>query len=80
MIQIVLSREQVTAIRDAVGGIELLDSEGHPIGIVSTGVTAEDLRIVRERMASNEPGLPLQDLLERLRALRPAADPWQSTP
>jgi hypothetical protein len=73
MVQIVLSTEQAKVIQQAVDGIELLDPDGHPVGIVTTGFTAEDLRTVRQRMASNEPGLPLEQLLERLQSRRSEA-------
>ena len=68
MVQLVLSTEQARAIHNAIDGIELLDPAGHPIGVVNTGVTAEDLRVVRERVAANEPGISVDELLERVRA------------
>ena len=67
MVQIVLSPEQANAIHDAVDGIELLGPDRRPIGIVNTGITAEDIATVRQRIASNKPGVPIQDLLGRLR-------------
>jgi hypothetical protein len=70
MVQVVLSNAQLQAIRNAIDGIELVDADGLTIGLVDTGVTTDDLRIVRERMAANEPGLSLTELLDRVRAHR----------
>lgn len=69
MIRIVMNDEQAKAISECREGIELVDSSGKRVRYLSPPSVEDEIRIAKERLASNQERVPSSVVLERLRAL-----------
>jgi hypothetical protein len=66
MIRIVATAEQIRQLNEADDLIELVDENGKRLGVVAKEVDLEDIRIARERLASDQPRLSYADVLDHL--------------
>ena len=66
MTQIILDDQQAKTISEAGGLIELLDRHGRSLGVISTGISAEDIAIAKARSAANEQKHSTHDVLNHL--------------
>lgn len=69
MIRIVATAEQIRQLKNASEGIELVDENGNRIGIVALEVDLEDIRIVRDRLKSDQPRWSYAEVLEHVHSL-----------
>jgi len=69
MIQITLTPEQVQAICDATGDVEMIDGAGNRIGYVHPLFTRQELAEAKRCAASSEERRTTVQVLERIRAL-----------
>ena len=70
MTVIVLNDEQVQALNESVGDIELQDATGHSLGIIAHrathSFTPEEIAESKRRAHSGGPWLTTKELLERM--------------
>ncbi|MEK6261206.1 MAG: hypothetical protein AABP62_21610 [Planctomycetota bacterium] len=66
MTVIVLNDEQVKALNESAGDVELQDASGHSLGVVSHSFTAEEIAEAKRRARSGGPWLTTKELLERI--------------
>ena len=68
MTVIVLNDEQVHALNESTGDVELQDAKGHSLGIVTHSFTPEEIAEAKRRARSGGPCLTTKELLERITA------------
>lgn len=68
MIRIVATEEQARKIREAQESVEIVDPLGNRLGYFARAFSDEDLRLARERLASNEQRRSTKMVVERLQS------------
>ena len=66
MTVIVLNDEQVQALNQSAGDVELQDATGHSLGIVTHSFTPEEIAEAKRRARSGGPWLTTKELLQRM--------------
>jgi CRISPR/Cas system-associated endonuclease Cas1 len=69
MTEITLTDDQVKVLSQSAGTVVFCDSQGRPLGYLAHGWTAEDIRLAKQSLASNEPRYTTAQVLEHLRSL-----------
>jgi hypothetical protein len=69
MVQIVATAEQIRQMQNATDGVELIDENGNRLGIVAREIDLQDVRIARERLASDQHRLSYAGVIDHLRGL-----------
>lgn len=69
MVQVVATADQAKLFAEAKGSIEIVDPYGNRLGYFARPFADEDIRIAKERLASNEPRLTTAEVLENLQKL-----------
>ena len=69
MVKIVATEDQIRQINKAAETIEFVDAAGNRLGVLAKSADLEDIRIARERLASDEDRLPYSAVLEHLASL-----------
>jgi hypothetical protein len=69
MVKIVATEDQVRQMNDADEAIEFVDAAGNRLGVIAKSSDLEDIRIARQRLASDEERLPYSAVLEHLASL-----------
>ena len=69
MPHIVVDDDQAKMISQSTESIEIRDRSGKHLGYVAHGFTEEDIAIAKQRMASDEPRYPTEQVLDHLRSL-----------
>lgn len=69
MIRIVVNDEQAKAITERRESVEIVDASGKRVGYLPPPSVEDEIRIAKERLASNQERVPSSVVLERLRAL-----------
>ncbi len=74
MTQLTLNDDQVAAIRQSAGGVELCDRSGAVVGYATPRAiaTPEEIAEAHRRLASNEPCYTTAEVLDYLRSLEQA--------
>ena len=68
MTVIVLNDEQVQALNEASGDVELQDRTGHSLGLVSHSFTTAEIEEAKQMSRTNGPWLTTKELLARITA------------
>ena len=71
MVQIVATDELAKQLEEAEGVVELVDSSGRRLGMLTRPPNDEDIRIARERLVANRPGMTTDELVKRIIAVKP---------
>ena len=66
MTVIVLNDEQVQALNEASGDVELQDRTGHSLGLMTHSFTAAEIEAAKRMSRTNGPWLTTQELLARV--------------
>lgn len=69
MVQIVATPDQVKVLAETNESVEIVDANGKRLGYIARPFTSEDIRIAKERLASDEPRYTTEQVLEHLRKL-----------
>jgi hypothetical protein len=69
MIQIVATEEQAKKMAEARETVEIVDAKGNRLGYFARPFSEDDVRIARERLASNEERRPSKSVIERLKSM-----------
>jgi len=69
MIQIILNDDQLKAVQDAAGSVELRDQRGRIVGYVSRPPSATVIAEARRRLDSEGPWYTTQQVLDHLQSL-----------
>ena len=69
MIQIILNEDQLKAVQDAAGSVELRDQRGRIVGYVSRPPSAAVIAEARRRLTSEGPWYTTQQVLDHLQSL-----------
>ena len=69
MIRVVATEEQARRIVEARETVEIVDPLGNRLGYFARPFSDEDLRIARERLASNEERRSTKTVVERLKSM-----------
>lgn len=69
MVQVVATADQAKLFAESKGSIEIVDANGKRLGYFARPFTDEDIRIAKERLASNERRLTTAEVLDNLRKL-----------
>jgi len=69
MVKIVATEDQVRQMNDADEAIEFVDAAGNRLGVIAKASDLEDIRIARQRLASDEERLPYSAVLDHLASL-----------
>ena len=69
MIQIVVNADQAKQMSEARDSVEFVDENGKRLGYFARPFTDDDIRIAKERLASDEPRYTTEEVLEHLRKL-----------
>jgi hypothetical protein len=69
MSQIILSDEQLKAVRAATDAIAIRDQEGHLIGYVARPPSPEEISEAKRRLQSNGPWYSTAEVLDHLKSL-----------
>ena len=69
MVRIVATDEQAKKIAEAKGNVEIVDSKGNRIGYFSLLFADEDIRIAKERLASDERRKSTKDVIDKLQSM-----------
>ncbi len=69
MVRIVATEDQIRQMNAAREAIEFVDAAGNRLGIFAKSSDLEDIRIARQRLASNEERLPYSEVLAHLASL-----------
>jgi len=70
MAQIIVSDDQARVIGEAGEDVEIRDRWGNHLGYVVHGFTDEDVAIAKRRLASDQPRLTTQQVLEHIHSLK----------
>jgi hypothetical protein len=65
----VVDDQQAELIAEATEFLEIRDPRGKHLGYVAHGFADEDIAIARQRLASDAPRYPTQQVLDHLRSL-----------
>jgi hypothetical protein len=66
MVKIVATEEQIRQIAEAKESVEFVDASGNRLGVFARAADLDDIRISRERLASDDERLPYSALLDHL--------------
>lgn len=69
MNHIVVDEQTARAISEAGETVEVRDSQGRHLGVLSRGVSERDIALAQERLASDAPRYTTKEVLDRLRSL-----------
>jgi hypothetical protein len=69
MVRILATDDQIRQMNEADETIEFVDAAGIRLGVFAKSADLEDLRIARERLASDEDRLPYSAVLDYLASL-----------
>ena len=69
MVQIVATEDQAKLLSQASESVEIVDVNGHRLGYFARPFTDDDIKIAKERLASNEPRQTTAQVLQHLRDL-----------
>ena len=69
MVQIVATPDQVKLFAEARDSVEIIDANGNRIGYFAKPFSDDDIRLARDRLASDEPRYTTEQVLEHLREL-----------
>ncbi len=72
MVQIVADEQLLRELEKVEGIIELVDASGNCVGIITRPPSADDVRIVKERLQSNGPRYTTKQVLSHLKSLEDA--------
>ncbi len=68
MVQIVATSDLAKQLANVEGVVELVDENGNRLGVLTRPPSSEDVRIAKERRATNNPGMTTEELIQRLNA------------
>lgn len=69
MVQIIATDQLLRELENAEGNVEFVDANGKRLGTLVRPPSDDDIRIAKERLASNEPRYTTEQVLEHLRKL-----------
>jgi hypothetical protein len=69
MIRIVVQEDFAEQIRQSDGPIELVDDQGHRVGIVRRPPTEQEIQFAKGRVGSKGPTLTVDELIAKVEAL-----------
>jgi len=69
MVKIVATEDQIRQMNAADETIEFVDAAGNRLGVIARSSDLEDIRIARQRLASNGERLPNSSVLKHLASL-----------
>ncbi len=69
MLEIVLTQEQAQVVASALKPVQVRDESGNVLGIIAPAWTEADIEDALRRLASDEPRLSFQQVMEHLRSL-----------
>ena len=69
MVQVVATADQAKLFAEAGGSVEIVDASGKRLGYFARPFTDEDVRIAKERLASDEPRYTTAEVMDHLRQL-----------
>jgi hypothetical protein len=72
MIRIIATEEQAKKIAEARESVEIVDTNGKRLGYFARPFSETELRIARERLASDEERRPTTVVINRLHSLKDA--------
>ena len=69
MVQIVVQKDVAEQIRKSEGQIELIDDQGHRVGVVLRPPTEDEISTAKARLGSDGPKLIVDELIAKVEAL-----------
>ncbi|MEX2142832.1 MAG: hypothetical protein WD894_26485 [Pirellulales bacterium] len=69
MPHIVVDDQQARLITESSSNLEIRDQHGRRLGYVAHGFSDQDIALAKTRLASDEPRLTTQQVLDHLRSL-----------
>ncbi len=69
MVKIVATEEQLRVLTESKESVEFVDSAGNRLGVLARNTDIEDIRIARDRLASDDERLPYSAVLDHLSTL-----------
>jgi hypothetical protein len=69
MVQVVVTADQAKLFAEAQESVEIVDGNGNRLGFFARPFTGDDIRLAKQRLASDEPRLTTAEVLERLKQL-----------
>ncbi len=69
MVKIVATEDQIRQMNEAAGSVELVDAQRNRLGVLARSCDLEDIRIARQRLASDEERLPYSAVLDHVSSL-----------
>ncbi|WP_254506931.1 hypothetical protein [Anatilimnocola floriformis] len=69
MNRIVIQKDVAEQIRQADGQIELVDDQGHRVGVVRRPPTQQEIQFAKSRVGSQSPKFTMAELIAKIEAL-----------